>query len=212
MKKGNLKYSLGHNWVELKRKVVTIGVTDYFIEELGDLIDLCLPKVNEDIILGISYGEIESLNVLYDLMAPLSGEIVKVNSDLVTTLRALQKNSFGDSWLIKVRIIDPEQLDALMDEDEYEEYKKSIKKKGKETVKKKVKEKGERKAKTKKGKDKAEKKKKPERKKKVEKKKKPERKKKVERKKKPERKKKVERKKKPERKKKAVSKSKSKKR
>lgn len=165
MKKGKLKYSLDHNWVELKRKVVTIGVTDYFIDELGDLIDLCLPKVNEDIILGISYGEIESINVLHDLMAPLNGVIVKVNSDLVTTLRALQKNPFDDSWLIKVRIIDPEQLDALMDEDEYEEYKKSIRKKGKETVKKKVNVKE--KAKAKKGKDKAERKKKTERKKKA---------------------------------------------
>lgn len=131
MKKEEFKYSLSHNWVELKRKVVTIGVTDYLIDELGDPIDLCLPKVNEDIILGISYGEIESINVLYDLIAPLSGEVVKVNSDLVTTLRVLQKNSFKDSWFIKVRIIDPEQLDALMNEDEYEEYKKSIKKKGK---------------------------------------------------------------------------------
>ena len=139
MKKENLKYSLDHNWVELKRKVVTIGVTDYFIDELGDLIDLCLPKVNEDILLGISYGEIESLDVLHDLMAPLNGEIVKVNSDLITTLRALQKNPFDDGWFIKVRIADPEQLDALMDEDEYEEYKKSIRKKGKGAVKKKVK-------------------------------------------------------------------------
>ena len=167
MKKGKLKYSLDHNWIELKRKVVTIGVTDYFIDELGDLIDLCLPKVNEDIILGISYGEIESINVLHDLMAPLAGVIVKVNSELVTTLRALQKNPFDDSWLIKVRITGPEQLDALMDEDEYEEYKKSIKKKGKETVKKKVKVKEKEKAKAKKGKDKAVKKKKTERKKKA---------------------------------------------
>lgn len=152
MKKEKLKYSLDHNWVELKRKVVTIGVTDYFIDELGDLIDLCLPKVKEDILLGISYGEIESLNVLHDLMAPVNGDIVKVNSDLVTTLRALQKNPFDDSWLIKVRIADPEELDALMDEDEYEEYKKSIRKKGKEAVKKKgkvktkEKEKGKKKA------------------------------------------------------------------
>ncbi len=167
MKKEKLKYSLDHNWVELKRKVVTIGVTDYFIDELGDLIDLCLPKVNEDILLGISYGEIESINVLYDLMAPLSGEIVKVNSDLVTTLKILQKNPFDDSWLIKIRIIDPEQLDALMDEDEYEEYKKSIRKKGKEAVGKKAKVKEKEKAKAKKEKDKAERKKKTERKKKA---------------------------------------------
>ncbi len=167
MKKEKLKYSLDHNWVELKRKVVTIGVTDYIIDELGDPIDLCLPKVNEDMLLGIAYGEIESINVLRDLMAPLSGEIVKVNSDLATTLKVLQKNPFDDGWLIKVRMTDLEQLDALMDEDEYEEYKKSIRKKGKEAVKKKVKVKEKKKTKAKKGKDKVERKKKTERKKKV---------------------------------------------
>lgn len=160
MKKEKLKYSLDHNWVELKRKVVTIGVTDYFIDELGDLIDLCLPKVKEDILLGISYGEIESLNVLRDLVAPVNGDIVKVNSDLITTLRVLQNNPFDDSWLIKVRIADPEELDALMDEDEYEEYKKSIRKKGKEAVKKKVKVKTKEKEKKKAVKKKPERKKK----------------------------------------------------
>src|SRR3989338_5714015 len=150
MEKVKTKYSLEHNWIELKRKVVTIGITDYFVEELGDLIDLCLPKVSEEIIFGISYGEIESINILHDLIAPLSGEIVKVNSDLVASLKILQKDPFDTGWLIKVRIADPGQLDTLMDEDEYEEYKKSIKGKEKEAGKKKqkVKIKEERKKKT----------------------------------------------------------------
>ena len=134
-----IKYSLEHNWIELKRKVVTIGITDYFAEELGDLIDLCLPKVSEEIIFGISYGEIESINILHDLIAPLSGEIVKVNSDLVASLKILQKDPFDTGWLIKVRIADHGQLDTLMDEDEYEEYRKSNKGKEKEAGKKKQK-------------------------------------------------------------------------
>lgn len=147
MEKVKIKYSPEHNWIELKRKVVTIGITDYFIEELGDLIDLCLPKVSEEIIFGISYGEIESINILHDLIAPLSGEIVKVNSDLVASLKILQKDPFDTGWLIKVRIADPGQLDTLMDEDEYEEYRKNIKGKEKEAGKKKVKIKEERKKK-----------------------------------------------------------------
>ena len=139
MKRTKNKYSPEHNWIELKRKVVTIGITDYFIDKLGDLIDLCLPKVGEEIIFGISYGEIESVNILHDLIAPLSGEIVKVNSDLATSLKVLQKDPFDKGWFIKIRIADPERLDTLMDEDEYEEYKKSIKRKGKEVKKKKKK-------------------------------------------------------------------------
>ena len=139
MKKAKIKYTPEHNWVELKRKVVTIGITDYLSGELGDLIDLCLPKIGEEVIDGISYGEIESINTLHDLISPLSGEIVKVNSDLPTSLKALQKDPYGDSWFIKVRLEEIDSLDFLMDEDEYGKYIKSIKKKAKEAGKKKKK-------------------------------------------------------------------------
>ena len=138
MKKVKIKYSPKHNWIELKRKVVTIGITDYLIGELGDLIDLCLPKVGEEVIDGISYGEVESINTLHDLIAPLNGAIVKVNSDLATSLKALQRDPYGDGWFIKVRLPEDYCLDFLMDEDEYEEYTKSIKKKAKKDGKKKV--------------------------------------------------------------------------
>ncbi len=139
MKKVKIKYSPRHNWVELKRKVVTIGITDYLIGELGDLIDLCLPKVGEEVIDGISYGEVESMSTLHDLIAPLNGAIVKVNSDLATSLKVLQRDPFGDGWFIKVRLPEDYDLDFLMDEDEYEEYTKSIKKKAKDAGKKKKK-------------------------------------------------------------------------
>ena len=139
MKKVKIKYSPRHNWVELKRKVVTIGITDYLIGELGDLIDLCLPKVGEEVIDGISYGEVESMSTLHDLIAPLNGAIVKVNSDLAISLKVLQRDPFGDGWFIKVRLPEDYDLDFLMDEDEYEEYTKSIKKKTKDAGKKKKK-------------------------------------------------------------------------
>jgi len=139
MKKVKIKYSPRHNWVELKRKVVTIGITDYLIGELGDLIDLCLPKVGEEVIDSISYGEVESMSTLHDLIAPLNGAIVKVNSDLATSLKVLQRDPFGDGWFIKVRLPEDYDLDFLMDEDEYEEYTKSIKKKAKDAGKKKKK-------------------------------------------------------------------------
>jgi glycine cleavage system H protein len=139
MKKVKLKYSSEHNWIEFKRKVVTIGATDFLLQEVGDLIDLCLPKVGEEVIVGISYGELESMNILRDLIAPLNGEIVKVNSDLPASLKTLQKDPFGEGWLIKVRLEETEDVESLMDEDEYEEYKKNIKKRGRDAGKKKKK-------------------------------------------------------------------------
>ncbi len=139
MKKAKkIKYSLEHNWVELKRKVVTIGITDFLIGELGDLIDLCLPKVGEEVITGISYGEIESIGTLRDLISPLNGGVVKVNSDLPTSLKTLQKDPYGDGWFIKVRLPEADSLNFLMDEEEYEEHIKSNKKKAKGAKKKKV--------------------------------------------------------------------------
>lgn len=128
MKSENLKYSPNHNWIKFKRKIATIGVTDYLINEFGDLIDLSLPKVGDEVISGISYGEIESVDIISDLIAPISGGVIKVNTDLANKLKTLQKNPFGNSWFIKVRINEIEQLDNLMNKDEYEEYKKSIKK------------------------------------------------------------------------------------
>ena len=139
MKKVKLKYSPKHNWVELKRKVVTIGITDYLLGELGDLIDLCLPKVGEEVIDGISYGEVESMNTLHDLIAPLNGAVVKVNSDLPTSLKVLQRDPYGDGWFMKVRLPDDYDLDFLMDEDEYDEHIKGVKKDKKVTGKKKKK-------------------------------------------------------------------------
>ncbi len=127
----NLKYSSKHNWVKFKRKIATVGATDYLIDELGDLIDLSLPRAGDEVISNIPYGDIESVDVLSDLISPVSGAVIKVNTDLATKLKALQKNPFGNSWFIKVRMLDTEQLDTLMDEDEYEEYKKSLKKKKK---------------------------------------------------------------------------------
>jgi glycine cleavage system H protein len=132
MKTENLKYSSKHNWVKFKRKIATIGVTDYLMNELGSLIDLNLPPVGDEVVSGISYGEIESIDVLSDLIAPVSGEVIKVNTELTTKLKGLQKNPFGNNWFIKVRLAETEQLDNLMDEDEYEEYKKSIKNKKKD--------------------------------------------------------------------------------
>ncbi len=127
----NLKYSSKHNWVKFKRKIATVGATDYLIDELGDLIDLSLPRVGDEVISNISYGDIESVDILSDLISPVSGAVIQVNTDRATNLKALQKNPFGNSWFIKVRMLDTEQLDTLMDEDEYEEYKKSLKKKKK---------------------------------------------------------------------------------
>jgi len=133
MNTGNLKFSNSHNWINLKRKFATIGVTDFLLSEIGNLISLCLPKIGDEVVSDIAYGEIESMNALQDLVVPIDGEVIKTNSDLYNNLKKLQKAPFGEGWLIKVRILEPEKLDSLMNEEEYEAYKKSLKKKRKKS-------------------------------------------------------------------------------
>ena len=133
MNTGNLKFTKSHNWVNLKRKFATIGVTDFLLSEIGDLISLSLPKVGDEVVSDIAYGEIESMDELQDLVVPIDGEVIKTNSDLYNNLKKLQKDPLVEGWLIKIRIIEPEKLDSLMNEKEYEAYKKSLKKKGKKS-------------------------------------------------------------------------------
>jgi len=133
MSTGNLKFTKSHNWINLKRKFATIGVTDFLLSEIGNLISLSLPKVGDEVVSDIAYGEIESMSELQDLVVPIDGEVIKTNSDLYNNLKKLQKDPFDEGWLIKVRILEPEKLDLLMNEEEYEAYKKSLKKKGKKS-------------------------------------------------------------------------------
>jgi glycine cleavage system H protein len=130
MSTGTIKFTESHNWINLKRKFVTIGATDFLLNEMGNLISLSLPKVGDEIVSGIAYGEIESMNDLRDLVVPIDGEVIKTNTDLYTSLKKLQKDPY-EGWFAKVRILEPEKLDQLMDEHEYNTYTKSLKKKRK---------------------------------------------------------------------------------
>ncbi|GJQ59876.1 MAG: hypothetical protein D8M57_13460 [Candidatus Scalindua sp. AMX11] len=131
MSTGTIKFTESHNWINLKRKFVTLGVTEFLLNEMGNLISISLPKVGDEIVSGIAYGEIESMNELRDLVVPIDGEVIKTNMDLYTSLRKLQNDPYEEGWFAKVRILEPEKLDRLMDETEYIAYTKSLKKKRK---------------------------------------------------------------------------------
>ncbi|MDR4496900.1 MAG: hypothetical protein MRK02_03085 [Candidatus Scalindua sp.] len=79
MSTGNHKFTKSHNWINLKRKFATIGVTDFLLSEIGNLISLSLPKVGDEVVSDIAYGE-ESMDELQDLVVPIDGEVIKTNS------------------------------------------------------------------------------------------------------------------------------------
>jgi glycine cleavage system H protein len=118
----SLKYARSHEWVALEGKSATIGITDFAVRQLTDLVHIELPKVGRTIRQGETFGEVESVKAVSDLYAPLSGEITAVNDKLADDLGVLSDDPFGKGWVIKVTVTDPSSLAELMDRKAYEAH------------------------------------------------------------------------------------------
>lgn len=112
-----LKYTDEHEWIALEGDVATIGITDYAADKLGDVVYVDLPAVGSVVTAGDVCGEIESTKSVGELYAPLAGEIVEINDDVVGDPSLVNGDAFG-AWLIKVRV-DPASVDGLLDRAAY---------------------------------------------------------------------------------------------
>ena len=113
-------YNKSHEWCKLDGEVATIGITDYAVSHLSDLVFLDLPAPGASVTIGESFGEIESVKTVSNLYAPVSGEVTEVNTDLPDNLDWLNEAPFERAWMIKVKVTDqsPDFLDAKA----YEEH------------------------------------------------------------------------------------------
>ena len=119
----SIKYSEDHEWVELKGDdQVVIGITDFAQEQLGDLVYVELPEVGDECSRGENISVIESVKAASDLVAPVSGTIIEVNSRLEDEPELVTEDSMGEGWFIKVKLSDPAELDELMDEEAYNAF------------------------------------------------------------------------------------------
>src|SRR5580698_2930200 len=116
-----LKYSKEHEWVATEESVATIGITDHAQEQLGEIVYIELPSVGEKISKDDPFGVVESVKAVSDIYAPVSGTVVEVNEDLPESPETVNEDPYGDGWLIKVKVSDPDDFDDLMDPDEYTE-------------------------------------------------------------------------------------------
>lgn len=107
-----------HEWLAVDGDLATIGITKFAVEQLTDLLQIELPKVGKQIAAGKSFGEIESVKSISDLHAPVGGEVVAVNDDVVNNLQLLADDPYGDGWLIKVRVSG--LADGLLDHAAYQ--------------------------------------------------------------------------------------------
>jgi glycine cleavage system H protein len=117
----SLKYTEEHEWVSVEDDIATVGITDYAQGELGDIVFIELPRIDEEVKQNESFGTIEAVKAVSDLFAPVSGIVVEVNEMLTETPEIVNKDPYVEGWMIKVRMSDASELDSLMDAKAYKD-------------------------------------------------------------------------------------------
>ena len=115
----DLLYHAEHDWARVEDGQATLGITWFAQDALGEVVFFDLPAVGASISKDAPYAEVESVKAVSDVVAPLSGEIVEVNESLTDSPQLINEDPYGEGWLVKVRLADPSECDALMDADSY---------------------------------------------------------------------------------------------
>ncbi|MGE8081182.1 glycine cleavage system protein GcvH [Peribacillus loiseleuriae] len=119
----NLLYSKEHEWVEqLEGNRVRIGISDYAQKALGDIVFVENPAIDDEVIVSESMGTIESVKAVSELYSPVSGTVVAVNEELEAAPETINENPFEAGWLVEVEVSNPEELELLLNEEEYEAF------------------------------------------------------------------------------------------
>jgi len=117
----NCKYSQKHEWVRVEGDVAFVGITDYAQGELGDIVYIEIETVGEKLAKGETYGTIEAVKTVSDMFMPVSGEIIEFNAKLEDDAELVNKDPFGEGWMIKISIDNPSELDDLLTPEQYKE-------------------------------------------------------------------------------------------
>jgi glycine cleavage system H protein len=115
----DLKYLDSHEYVRLDGEIATIGISAFALDQLGDIVFVELPDISEALEKGSTFGTIESVKAVEDLYAPISGTIVERNNEVIEAPELIGDDPYGEGWLLKVRVNDPDELDDAMSANEY---------------------------------------------------------------------------------------------
>ncbi|QHW37785.1 glycine cleavage system protein GcvH [Staphylococcus ursi] len=115
-----LKYSKEHEWVKVEGNTAIIGITDFAQSELGDIVFVELPEVDDEVSEGETFGSVESVKTVSELYSPVSGKVVAVNENLEDSPEAVNESPYEEAWMVKVELKDESELDALLDAAGYE--------------------------------------------------------------------------------------------
>jgi glycine cleavage system H protein len=118
----DLRYHPEHDWVRVEGDEAVFGITWYAQDALGEVVYYDPPEAGSEVSQGGSYGELESVKAVSDIFAPASGEVVAVNGAVSDRPELVNQDPYGEGWLVRVRLTDPGELEALMDAPAYREY------------------------------------------------------------------------------------------
>lgn len=117
-----LKYTKDHEWARVEGALVRIGITHFAVEQLGDVTLVDLPKAGSTTKATAHFGDIESVKAVSELFAPLSGEVVEVNTRLATNPELVNESPYGAGWMMVIRPSDPTEIERLLDAGAYEQH------------------------------------------------------------------------------------------
>jgi glycine cleavage system H protein len=115
-----LRYHPDHDWARVEGEEAILGITWYAQDSLGEIVHFEPPDVGDSVAKDESYGEVESVKAVSDLISPLSGEVVEVNAAVVDAPETVNDDPYGKGWLVRIRLGDPAEVDVLLDAAAYE--------------------------------------------------------------------------------------------
>jgi glycine cleavage system H protein len=116
----DLRYTREHEWVRIEGDVATVGITTHAADQLGDIVFVELPPVGTTLAQLATFGVVESVKAVSDLFAPIGGEVVEVNEGLASSPEVVNSDPYGAGWMLRVRVADRAEVDALLDATAYE--------------------------------------------------------------------------------------------
>ena len=114
-------YTKEHEWIALEEDIATVGITDYAQSELGDIVFVELPEIGTEVAQSEPFGTIEAVKAVSDLYAPLSGEIIEVNTSLEDEPEQINSDPYGNGWMVKIKVTDESELDNLLSAGQYKD-------------------------------------------------------------------------------------------
>ena len=117
----DLRYHKEHDWARIEGDEAVLGITWFAQDALGELVHYEPPQEGDTIASDSAYGEVESVKAVSDVIAPLSGEVVAVNRKVVDEPETVNADPYGDGWLVRIRLADPSEAEALLDVDAYKQ-------------------------------------------------------------------------------------------